>query len=251
MGFHERWYGRCDDVSASHVYEDTGTYVATLRVRDAEGNQDSDTVKISPGNTPPVATIHRPLTDRTWKVGGEISFSGSAMDEQEGTLAPSALSWSLINASLLFGGDCHEHKVRDFSGVDGGSFTAPDHEYPAYLELRLAATDQEGLTGAQSLRLNPKTVKLRFVSQPQGAGIVVGSNRARAPFSRTVIVGSTNSLSASYRWEGEWYVFRRWSVHSRSNPQHRCACHRDHVPGDLRGEWTVTAAGSDAGRRML
>lgn len=135
------------------------------------------------------------------------------MDEQEGTLAPSELSWSLIMHHCSSGGDCHEHKVRDFSGVDSGSFTAPDHEYSAYLELRLAAADPEGLTGFQSLRLNPKTVKLRFASRPQGARLVVGSNRARAPFSRTVIVGSTNSLSASarYRWEGEWYAFRRWS----------------------------------------
>ncbi len=199
--------------SASHVYQDTGTYVATLTVRDAEGNQDSATVEISPGNTPPVAKIHRPLSTRTWKVGDEISFSGSAMDEQEGTLAPSELSWSLIMHHCSSEGDCHEHKVRDFSGVTTGSFSAPDHEYPAYLELRLAATDPGGLTSVQSVRLNPKTVRLRFASQPQGAGLVVGSVRTRAPFSRTVIVGSTNSLSASarYRWEGKWYVFRRWS----------------------------------------
>jgi hypothetical protein len=30
--------------------------------------------------------------------------------------------------------------------VASGSFTAPDHEYPSYLELRLAATDSGGLS---------------------------------------------------------------------------------------------------------
>ena len=31
--------------------------------------------------------------------------------------------------------------IQDFSGVASGSFVAPDHEYPSYLELRLTATD--------------------------------------------------------------------------------------------------------------
>ena len=43
--------------------------------------------------------------------------------------------------------NCHSHPVQSFAGVAGGSFVAPDHEYPSYLELRLTATDSGGLTG--------------------------------------------------------------------------------------------------------
>src|SRR5215210_8876031 len=199
--------------SASHTYQDAGTYVAKLTVTDAAGDTDSDTVEISPGNTPPVAKIVRPLSTRTWKVGSEITFSGSASDEQDGTLRPSRLSWSLIMHHCYSADSCHEHRVRDFLGVAGGSFVAPDHEYPAYLELRLTAADSKGLTDTESLRLDPKTVKLHFASRPTGARLGVGSSRRSAPFSRTVIVGSTNSVSAPSRhmWGGSTYFFHHWS----------------------------------------
>jgi hypothetical protein len=57
---------------------------------------------------------------------------------------------------------CHTHLVQNFDGVAGGSFTAPDHEYPSYLELTLTATDSGGLTDTESLRLDPKTVVVTF-----------------------------------------------------------------------------------------
>jgi hypothetical protein len=110
-------------------------------------------------------------------------------------------------------GDCHEHKVEDFPGVASGSFFAPDHEYPAYLELRLTATDSGGLTTTRRVRLDPKTVQLRFTSRPTGVRLVVGSAGTRAPFTRKVIVGSSNSVSApsTFVSEGQDYRYRSWS----------------------------------------
>ncbi len=49
-----------------------------------------------------------------------------------------------------------------------GSFTAPDHEFPSYLELELVATDQDGLTHSVVRRLDPLTVDLTFATQPVG-----------------------------------------------------------------------------------
>jgi hypothetical protein len=103
--------------------------------------------------------------------------------------------------------------VDDFAGAARGSFVAPDHGYPAYLELRLTATDSGGLTSTSSVRLNPKTVHLRFASRPTGARLVVGSAGTRAPFTRRVIVGSSNSVSAPSRFvsQGRGYRFHHWS----------------------------------------
>jgi hypothetical protein len=97
--------------------------------------------------------------------------------------------------------------------VTSGSLFAPDHEYPAYLELRLTATDSGSLTTTRSVRLDPKTVRLRFAPRPTGARLVVGSSGTRAPFTRTVIVGSSNSVSAPSRFvsEGKDYRFHNWS----------------------------------------
>ena len=199
--------------TASHTYQEAGKYNATLAVTDAEGARDTDTVEISPGNTPPAVTIERPQSTRIWRVGAEIQFSGTATDEQAGVLRNARLSWSLILHHCFSNGDCHTHKVEDFPSVGSGSFFAPDHEYPAYLELRLTATDSGGLTTTRRVRLDPRTVHLRFASRPTGARLVVGSTGRRAPFTRTVIVGSSNSVSAPSRFisDGRYYRFRHWS----------------------------------------
>jgi PKD repeat protein len=199
--------------TVSHTYQDAGEFEATLAVTDAEGATDTDTVEISPGNTPPVVKIDRPLATRTWRVGAEIPFSGTASDEQDGDLAPAQLSWSLILHHCYPSGGCHRHMVEDFPGVAGGSFFAPDHEYPAYLTLKLTATDSGGLSATRSMRLYPKTVRLRFASRPTGVRLVVGSTGTRAPFTRTVIVGSSNSVSAPSRIlsKGQDYRFHNWT----------------------------------------
>ena len=103
--------------------------------------------------------------------------------------------------------------MQDFAGVTSGSFVAPDHEYPSYLELRLTATDSGGLTDTKSVRLDPKTVALTFQSEPAGLQLTVGSSSETTPFSRTVIAGSKNSVSAlsPQTLGGINYAFASWS----------------------------------------
>ena len=108
---------------------------------------------ITVGNTPPTATINLPAAGTTWQVGNVINFSGSATDLQDGTLPPSALSWELVLQHCP--SNCHSHPLQSFPGVASGSFTAPDHDYPSYLELRLTATDSGGLTNTESRPTRP------------------------------------------------------------------------------------------------
>jgi hypothetical protein len=97
--------------------------------------------------------------------------------------------------------------------VASGSFVAPDHEYPSHIELRLTARDSGGLSDTKSVRLDPKTVELSFLSVPAGLQLTVGSASATTPFSRTVIVGSKNSVSAPspQTLAGTSYQFTSWS----------------------------------------
>src|SRR4029450_3438321 len=108
---------------------------------------------------------------------------------------------------------CHEHPLQTFSGTASGSFVAPDHEYPSYLELRLTATDAGGLTNTQVLRLDPQTVAPPFGSSPAGLSLAVGSTSQVAPFTRTAIRGSTLSVSAPspQATGGTAYEFASWS----------------------------------------
>jgi PKD repeat protein len=206
--------GQFDDAAmaqASFTYTAAGSYTATLRVTDPAGASDTDAVVITVGNTPPTAVIDAPAPGTTWRVGDVISFSGHATDTQDGTLPASALSWSLV----LFHcpSNCHTHPLQDFVGVASGSFTAPDHEYPSYLELRLTTTDSGGLTDTSAVRLDPRTVTLTFQSQPVPLQLVVNGTAATAPFTRTVIIGSTNTVSAPSPQTsgGRTYGFQTWS----------------------------------------
>jgi glucose/arabinose dehydrogenase/PKD repeat protein len=210
--------GAFDDSTSSqptYTYDTAGDYQVGLRVTDGQGASDTldQPLTISAGNTAPTATINSPSSTTTWKVGDNISFSGSATDQEDGSLAASSLTWSLIMHHCSSQNSCHEHRVQDFAGVASGSFVAPDHEYPSYLELRLTATDSGGLSGTKSVRLDPKTVELSFRSDPAGLQLTVGSASGTTPFSRTVIVGSKNSISAPspQTLAGTSYEFASWS----------------------------------------
>jgi hypothetical protein len=139
-----------------------------------------------------------------------VTFSGRALDSEDGDLADSALSWTLVVRHCP--SNCHSHTAQGWTGVKSGSFSAPDHEYPSYLELRLTATDSSGSSATTSVDLLPLTVDLAFASIPGGAGISVGPTQQAAPFTRTVIVGSTNSVSAAPQLiDGVAYQFASWS----------------------------------------
>ena len=199
------------DLDADGAYDDsaapnpTWTYTtaaavdAGLRVTDSHGATATTTVRVTVGNPAgldPVPVIDSPAATLNWSVGQTVPFAGRAIDAQDGTLPPSALSWRLAIRHCAANGTCHTHNVQDFPGVASGSFVAPDHEYPSYLQLTLTATDSTGRTGSKTIDLQPKTVTLNFTSSPNQALLTVGGTQQRTPFSRTVIAGSTNSISA-------------------------------------------------------
>jgi uncharacterized repeat protein (TIGR01451 family) len=204
--------GSFDDSHAAQstwTYQTAGNKVARLRVTDGIATATTQ-ITINAGQTPPIATINTPAAGMTWKVGDVISFSGSASDQQDGALPASGLSWTLLMQHCP--ATCHTHTIQSYSGVAGGSFVAPDHEYPSYLELHLTATDSTGLQDTKTLRLDPRTVALTFETSPPGLQLVVGSTGAASPFSRQVIIGSSNSVIAPTQAQGGTsYVFSTWS----------------------------------------
>jgi len=209
-------FGDATGPTASYTYTTAGVYHPSLRVTDDQGASDTASVTVTVGNTAPTAVIDSPPSSLTWRVGDAINFSGHATDAQDGTLPASALSWSLIIHHCFTPTDCHTHLIQTIKGVSSGSVTAPDHEYPCWLEVQLTATDSGGLTSTASVRLDPKTVVLTFKTNPGGlvlSDLVVNEAPRTTPFSVTVVVGSANSVSAPspQQFNKSTYYFTSWS----------------------------------------
>ena len=204
-------FGDASTATASYTYTTAGNYTAKLRVTDSRGTSNETTKLIAAGNTPPTAIIDTPLTGTKWQVGQTVNFAGHATDLEQGTLPAAALSWS-INL-LHCPSNCHTHSIQAFPGVASGSFPAPDHDYPSQIEIVFTVTDAGGLQDSQRIILDPNTAALTFQTSPTGLQLVVGSAASATPFSRTVIVGSSNSVSATTpQTQGATtYVFSSWS----------------------------------------
>lgn len=209
--------GQFDDstaVAPSYTYTTAGARTVKLRVTDRGGLSNIAQQSITAGSTAPTPVISTPTTSLRWKVGDTISFSGSATDPEDGTLAASRLSWTLVlmHDSEINPGNPHEHPIQTFNGVSSGTFVAPDHEHPSWLELRLTATDSGGLSTTISQRVDPQTVSLNFTSNPSGLSITVGGQSFVTPFSRTVIAGSANTITAAAQGNSSaYYTFANWS----------------------------------------
>ena len=209
-------FGDATGSTASYAYTTAGVYHPSLRVTDDQDASDTASVTVTVGNTAPTAVIDSPPSSLTWRVGDTIPFSGHATDAQDGTLPASALSWSLIIHHCFTPTDCHTHLIQTINRVSSGSVTAPDHEYPCWLELQLTATDSGGLTSTTSVRLDPKTVVLTFKTNPGGlvlSDLVVNEAPRTTPFSVTAVVGSANSVSAPspQQFNKSTYNFTSWS----------------------------------------
>ena len=191
--------GQFDDstlVNPQRTYTVAGQVTVRLLVTDNPGASSIDSVIISPGNHPPVASVTAPPASLLWAVGDSIAYAGSAQDAEDGALPASALRWDIIMHHCP-GGTCHQHLVESNPGVASGTFVAPDHPYYSHIEFRLTATDAGRLSGQASHDIDPRTVVGTFQSQPSGASIAVGFDNDVAPFSTTFIVNSTNSVSAA------------------------------------------------------
>ena len=199
--------------AADFTYPEAGTYQARLTVTDTLGGTDTTTVTITAGSERPVAVIDTPEPGLDWAVGDEIGFSGHASDAQGDPLPDSALRWELRIQHCAAPDNCHVHVGQQWQGVASGSFIAPDHDYPSYVELVLTAEGPGGLTHQVVRELHPRTVELTVASDPPGLELSLGAVTGTAPFTATVIEGSANTISAPSPQSsgGVTYTFQEWA----------------------------------------
>lgn len=207
--------GAFDDAigaAPTFTFASSGSYPVRLRVTDPHGASAVASLTVNVDNTPPLAVIAAPAPSLTWSVGDAIPFAGGADDPEQGALPASALRWQVVIQHCP-GFDCHAHTVQDLPGIASGTFVAPDHEYPSFLEIRLTATDAGGLTHTTSVVLAPRVASLTFQSSPAALSLAVGPTVETTPFTRDVIVGSHTSIGAPspQTLDGARWDFASWS----------------------------------------
>ncbi|HVM95371.1 MAG TPA: LamG-like jellyroll fold domain-containing protein, partial [Candidatus Acidoferrales bacterium] len=209
-------YNDSSDPKPVFTYTTAATRTVRVRVTDSHGASATAALNITAGNTAPTVTITAPTAGTTWKVGQSIQFAGTVRDLEDGD-QPIAVTWTILIYHCPLG--CHTHPLQTFNGITSGSFAAPDHEYPSYLEIRLSAIDRGGLSSSTSIFLYPQTADVSFDSQPQGLALTVGTTTSTTPFVRKLIVNSTTAvIAASPQSAGAaTYLFDSWSDHGEAN----------------------------------
>jgi glucose/arabinose dehydrogenase len=185
-----------------------------VRVTNPAAESDVATVAIYPGDTPPTPVIEEPTPPLDWHVGEAIDFEGAASDAQDGDLKATSLSWeALLRHCPQSASECHVHPLQTFPGTASGSFQAPDHDYPARIDLILTAVDSHGLTASASVQLLPAEVDLGLASDPPGLTLAAGILSKPAPFTLPAIADGNVTLSAplTQQLDGRTYTWQGWS----------------------------------------
>ncbi len=201
--------------TTTHTYSTNGTYTAFLRVEDNHGAlSDPATVRIDVGNQAPNVAIESPSANMLFRDGQQITLSGSATDPEDGQLEEGALEWEALRHH---NGD-HTHPYFSQNG-NNLIITAPPPEglistgAGSYLEVRLTATDSNGLSKTVTQDVQPKRVNVSFVTSPSGLSLLADDQTFNAPktlvswegYKFKVDVPSPQTLS------GKSYVFTSWS----------------------------------------
>jgi Ca2+-binding RTX toxin-like protein len=171
-------------------------------------------VRIDAGNEAPVPLIGAPSSDLLFGVGQQITLSGSATDPEDGQLSNELLQWEVLQHH----NGTHTHSYFSQTG-NNLTITAPMPEDLVstgagnYLEVRLTATDSDGLTKTVTRDVQPRRVEVSFATEPSGLSVLINGQTFGAPetipswegYRLSVDAPSPQSLS------GKSYAFSSWS----------------------------------------
>lgn len=194
-----------------HTYTARGVYDAVCTVSDGSSSKSAGALRIVVGNAP-VTTVASPIANSRYVAGQTITFNGSAVDVEDGPLAPSALSWQVF---LVHG--LHEHPfLGPLHGVSGGTFVVPTsgHE-PAdtHYSIVLTARDSDGIESSRSVTIFPVVTNVSFHSLPEGIPLSIDAETRGTPFLTASVAGFQHHLTAPLTASvgGQAYVFVQWS----------------------------------------
>jgi glucose/arabinose dehydrogenase len=183
-----------------------------MRVTNAHGSTTSAPADLTvTANKPPTVQILAPASGTTFVGGQAFSFAGSGADPETGTLAASALTWSID-----FHHDDHAHPFMATRGISVGSFTASttgETDPDVFYRIHLTVTDPVGLTATTFRDITPVKSSLTLQANPPGVQVKLdGQGQDPAvPAVGVAMIERTLEAPATRIIDGVPYVFDRWS----------------------------------------
>jgi Ca2+-binding RTX toxin-like protein len=161
-------------------------------------------VRIDAANEAPELAITSPSAGPLFRVGKQITLSGSATDQEDGQLPASSFSWEVLQHH---NGD-HTHPYFSETG-NNLTITAPPLEYIG----SPGAGDSEGLSETLTQELQPNRVNVAFESNPSGLSLQPDDVTFAAPRTLVSWEGYKLNVNASspQTLSGRAYVFGSWS----------------------------------------
>lgn len=167
--------------TVSHTYTTAAIRTATLRVRDGGGLLSGPvTVQIGAGDLAPNPTILSPAPGTPYTPGQAYLLTGNATDPEDGILPDGQLSWQ-----VFLHHNEHTHPILGPVSGNAITFNGPIHDAGEnWLELRLTATDAQGLsaTTTRAMRLGgasfsdvpPSNPGYEAISELAARGVIQG-----------------------------------------------------------------------------
>lgn len=209
---------------ASPIGDDDGAQFRCI-VTNQYGSATSDSATLHVQvNALPEPTILTPIEGTTYIAGDTISFSGSAIDAEDGTLGDASLTWRV---------DFHHHThthpfMTDTSGISSGSFVIPtlgETDPDVWYRIYLTATDSNGASKTIYRDVTPITSQVTVVTNFSGLGFSLDGQPQSSPLTFTGVAGILRTLTAPATQvvDGQTYEFVGWSdsgdaTHTISTP---------------------------------
>lgn len=163
-------------------------------------------------NKRPIANIDSPDTNYLYSAGDTILLVGFVIDQEQGVLPEELYSWK-----IHFHHNSHTHPGLAKMGTDSFSFIIPNNgetDLDVFYRIHLSATDSGGLTGSNSMDIQPRLVSAMINSNPQGINFNLNGQQKCTPFNFTGVKGLKNDLIIPDKLvfpDSSSWVFSNWN----------------------------------------
>ncbi len=198
------------EANPTHTYVNKGTYTVELFVSDGPNTSNAVPIVIQVG-IPPTVNIGEPSDGSTYKAGDTIHWTASALDG-----AGFDINDSDIKTEILLHHGTHIHPFLGPIVGRQGQFTVPttgEASPDTWFEIKVTATDTNGLFTTESVFVYPLKSQLTFATTPPGLQILLDGSPITTPKTIEGVVNFQREVSAQTIQElnGQFYQFDHWS----------------------------------------